>query len=67
VDVEGRLRTRSWDGQDGQKHYHTELIAEQVISLDKSGQPLDKNALPMADIGRPGEKSDVIEPEDIPF
>ena len=37
VYVEGRLRTRSWEGQDGQKHYRTELIAEQVTFLDKSG------------------------------
>jgi single-strand DNA-binding protein len=35
VYVEGRLHTRSWDGQDGQKHYRTEVIASQVIFLDK--------------------------------
>jgi single-strand DNA-binding protein len=28
--VEGRLQTRSWDGQDGQKRYRTEIIAERV-------------------------------------
>jgi single-strand DNA-binding protein len=67
VYIEGRLRTRSWEGQDGQKHYRTELIAEQVTFLDKSGQPLDKNAQPMAESGQPGEKSDAIEPDDIPF
>ena len=67
VYVEGRLRTRSWDGQDGQKHYRTELIAEQVTFLDKSGQPLDKNAQPTAESGQPGEKSDAMEPGDIPF
>ena len=37
VYVEGRLHTRSWDGQDGQKHYRTEVIASQVIFLDKKG------------------------------
>jgi len=26
--VEGRLQTRSWDGQDGVKRYRTEIIAE---------------------------------------
>ena len=35
VYVEGRLRTRSWEGQDGQKHYRTEVIANQVLFLDK--------------------------------
>lgn len=28
--VEGRLQTRSWDGQDGQKRYRTEIIADNV-------------------------------------
>ena len=67
VYVEGRLRTRSWDGQDGQKHYRTELIAEQVTFLDKSGQPLDNAAQPMSESGQPGEKSDATEPDDISF
>jgi single-strand DNA-binding protein len=35
VYVEGRLRTRSWEGQDGQKHYRTEVIANQVLFLDR--------------------------------
>jgi single-strand DNA-binding protein len=34
VYVEGRLQTRSWEGQDGQKHYTTELIANTVTALD---------------------------------
>ncbi len=33
VYVEGRMRTRSWTGQDGQKHYRTELIAERMQML----------------------------------
>ncbi len=32
--VEGRLQTRNWEGQDGQKHYTTELIANTVTGLD---------------------------------
>jgi len=35
VYIEGRLHTRSWDGQDGQKHYRTEVIASQVVFLDR--------------------------------
>ena len=34
VYVEGRLQTRTWDGQDGQKHYTTELVASTVTALD---------------------------------
>ena len=37
VYVEGRLSTRSWDGQDGQKHYTTEVVANQVLFLDRPG------------------------------
>jgi len=28
--VEGRIQTRSWDGQDGQKRYRTEIVADRV-------------------------------------
>lgn len=28
--VEGRMQTRSWDGQDGQKKYRTEIVADRV-------------------------------------
>lgn len=35
VYAEGRLHTRSWEGQDGQKHYRTEVIARRVTFLDR--------------------------------
>ena len=35
--VEGRLQTRSWDGQDGSKKYRTEIIADNLIMLDSKG------------------------------
>ena len=35
VYVEGRLQTRSWDGNDGQKHYMTEVIANTVQLLER--------------------------------
>src|SRR5947209_15310997 len=34
VYVEGRLQTRSWDGQDGQKRYRTEVVANTMLMLD---------------------------------
>ena len=34
--VEGRLQTRSWDGQDGQRRYRTEVIANTVLFLDRA-------------------------------
>jgi single-strand DNA-binding protein len=35
VYVEGRLQTRQWEGQDGQKRYTTELIADRVQNLER--------------------------------
>lgn len=33
--IEGRLRTRSWEGQDGTKRQTTEIIAENISFLDR--------------------------------
>jgi single-strand DNA-binding protein len=59
VYVEGRLRTRSWEGQDGQKRYTTEVIAEDVQFLDSKpgGAPRPDGQDAAMD----------IEPEDVPF
>jgi single-strand DNA-binding protein len=35
--VEGRLHTRSWEGQDGQRRYKTEVVAQTVLFLDSAG------------------------------
>jgi len=62
VYVEGRLQTRSWDTPDGQKKYRTEVIAERVLFLDRTGgmpMPEDGEALPVGG----GD----VAPEDIPF
>lgn len=62
VYVEGRMQTRSWDGQDGVKHYRTELIAETVRFLggrDSAQGP----TLPQARDDDAGE----IDPDDLPF
>ena len=37
VYVEGRLQTRSWDDAQGQKHWRTEIVADNVIMLDRPG------------------------------
>ncbi len=65
VYVEGRLQTRSWDGQDGQKHYRTELIAQTVTFLDPrasgTSQRPSEGAAVDDDLG--GD----TEPDDLPF
>lgn len=37
VYVEGRLKSREWVGQDGVKRNRTEIIAENLIMLDRAG------------------------------
>jgi single-strand DNA-binding protein len=37
VYIEGRLQTRSWEGQDGKKNYRTEIIADSMIMLGRPG------------------------------
>lgn len=34
VYIEGRLQTRGWETPDGQKHYRTEVVADEMIMLD---------------------------------
>ena len=66
VYAEGRLRTRTWEGQDGQKHYRTEIIASRVTFLDRQASA----ALPEEKVEEgKAEESGVgqLEPEDIPF
>jgi single-strand DNA-binding protein len=37
VYVEGSLRTRKWQGQDGQDRYTTEIVASEMQMLDSKG------------------------------
>jgi len=69
VYAEGRLRTHTWESQDGQKHYRTEIVANRVSFLDKR----EAAALPEErSEERPEERIEEagigeLEPEDIPF
>lgn len=40
VFVEGKLQTRDWQGEDGVKRYRTEIVADNVIMLDKKGSEM---------------------------
>lgn len=35
--IEGRLQTRTWEAEDGSKRYRTEIVADNMIMLDKKG------------------------------
>ena len=76
--IEGRIQTRSWEGQDGVKKYRTEIVADRVQFGPRSGgQGGAGGGTGVSSKKEPGEKKeelDTIEypeedinPEDIPF
>lgn len=78
VYVEGRLQTREWEAQDGGKRNRTEIIAENMIMLDRApqgqgapgsgprptGEPTVTPVPPQVDKGMGDQE---IRLEDIPF
>ena len=65
VYVEGRLQTRSWDGNDGIKHYRTELIAEEVKFLGNRNDSGGGGFAPGMAVGADSEGD--IDPDELPF
>ena len=61
MDIEGRLRTRSWEDKEGNKKFATEVVGDNLIMLDKRGDghthgPLEGYAGDdIPPIGDPGE------------
>jgi len=70
VYVEGSLRTRSWEGRDGQKRVTAEVIANRVLFLERQAvAPLPGEEVPVeAPAEAPAEAAEEeVEPEDLPF
>jgi single-strand DNA-binding protein len=77
VFVEGRIQTRSWEGQDGQKRRITEIIANDVQFLEPrgsggsgggSGAPAGRSAqAPSAEDNGEDNIPRDVDPDDIPF
>lgn len=74
VFIEGRIQTRSWDDQSGQRHYSTEIVGNFLIMLD----PRSQDAAPSGqsrqktqnhdDAGQDSQPSDVPQADDdLPF
>ncbi len=63
VYVEGRLRTRSWEGQDGQRRFRVEIHANRVIFLDRRAV----SELPGGEPPEFEKAEGTIEPEELPF
>ncbi|HET7339403.1 MAG TPA: single-stranded DNA-binding protein [Candidatus Dormibacteraeota bacterium] len=75
VFIEGRIQTRSWEGQDGQKRRTTEIIANDVQFLDSRsggpGGPGDgvgrSRAASTDDVPAPDDAPRDVDPDEIPF
>lgn len=76
VYIEGRIQTRSWDGNDGQKKYRTEVVADQITLLarydgakdgggsnDDTPPPSNEPASSVSS----SSSDDIIDPDDLPF
>ncbi|MGD9117881.1 MAG: single-stranded DNA-binding protein [Dehalococcoidia bacterium] len=65
VYAEGRLHTRSWEGQDGQQRSRSEIVANRVLFLDRQA------TAPTSGEGGEESSSSPSEPEpaveDVPF
>jgi single-strand DNA-binding protein len=65
--VEGRLHTRSWDGQDGVKRYKTEVIAQTVLFLGGPGGGGHRGGEQPQDDDAPAAVGPGVDPDDLPF
>jgi single-strand DNA-binding protein len=59
VYVEGRLQTREWEAQDGTKRQRTEIVADNVIILDKKGEKPTAMPVSEAHIGPEGGAEEI--------
>lgn len=72
--VEGRITTRSWEGQDGKKNYRTEIVGENFQFGPKGGSSAPSSSASssgpsddMPEVDTIEYPSDDINPNDIPF
>jgi single-strand DNA-binding protein len=81
VMISGRLQTRSWEGQDGQKKYKTEIVADDVFLIDRFEKG-KTDELPPATVSQGGgnmpassgsgsskkqNDESSVDPDDLPF
>ena len=71
--IEGRLQTRSWDGEDGKKRYKTEIVINEMVVLNSKGGPTDSTgegsqAPEMEDVGEEDQSGgEDVSADEIPF
>lgn len=63
VFIEGKLQTRQWEGQDGNKRYTTEIVADTIRSLEKKS---DGEVAPKESSEKPANTNTNNEPAEKP-
>ena len=77
VYVDGKIRTRKWEDQQGQTRYTTEIIADTMQMLDRrdssaapeqaAAQPAAAPTQPAPSTEQPADAPTAPEPDDLPF
>jgi len=65
VGVFGRIQTRNWDDEQGQKRYATEVIAEEVYFADAKRDVFDEFGSTFANNGQ--NEFEITSSDDLPF
>ena len=66
VAIEGRLQTRSYETQDGQKRKSYEVVADGMRMLDRKTAEAEEPVPPVSDFS-PDENLDSVVSDDLPF
>ncbi|MDZ7798747.1 MAG: single-stranded DNA-binding protein [Patescibacteria group bacterium] len=67
VYFEGRLQTRSWEDPSGVKKYRTEIVAQNMIMLDKKGEGPSGAGANQGQNQKNKPEEEEINVDDIPF
>ena len=67
VAVTGRLQTRTWDDDQGQKHYITEVVAEEAYFADSKRDGALDNTFGSIPMPTPDSDFEVSSGDDLPF
>ncbi len=70
VAVIGRIQTRSWDDDNGQKHYVTEVVAEEAYFADSKRDGADSSSFEStfgSSVASASPEFEVTSSDDLPF
>jgi len=67
VGIIGRIQTRTWDDDQGQKHYITEVVAEEAYFADSKRDGAVENTFGSIPMPTPDSDFEVSSGDDLPF